>query len=86
MQETTANTTMIVSNINAIQENVTDIQNLSEKEQKESQDIMARARKLRDSTSASNDKAMEMYERSEVVLNADDYKGVDYIPVKHTQR
>lgn len=66
MQETTANTTMIVSNINAIQENVTDIQNLSEKEQKESQDIMARARKLRDSTSASNDKAMEMYESMKV--------------------
>ncbi len=62
MQETTANTTMIVSNINAIQDNVTDIQNLSEQEQKASQDIMARARQLRDSTSASTDKAMEVYE------------------------
>lgn len=66
MQETTANTNMIVSNINAIQDNVTDIQSLSEKEQKESQDIMARARNLRDSTSASNDKAMEMYESMKI--------------------
>lgn len=62
MQETTANTTMIVENINAIQDNVMDIRNLSEKEQKESQDIMVHARELRDSTSESNDKAMEIYE------------------------
>lgn len=27
------------------------------------------------------DKAMEMYEKSEVILDADDYKGVDYIPL-----
>lgn len=66
MQETTANTTMIVGNINAIQDNVTDIRNLSEQEQKSSQDIMARARQLRDSTSSSTDKAMEVYESMKV--------------------
>jgi len=52
---------MIVSNITGIQSNVTDIQELSEKEQKESKKIMARARQLRDDTKASNDKAMEIY-------------------------
>lgn len=61
MQETTASTTMIVSNINAIQDNVTDIRSLSEREQQESAKIMERARKLRDTTAASNDKAMEIY-------------------------
>lgn len=62
MQETTANTTMIVNNINAIQENVDDIQNLSEQEQKTSQDIMVRARQLCESTAASTNKTMEVYE------------------------
>lgn len=61
MQETAASATMIVGNISAIQSNVADIQELSEKEQKESRDVMARARKLRDNTKASNDKAMAIY-------------------------
>ncbi len=61
MEETTASTTMIVSNIGAIQDNVAEIRKLSEKEQQESRDIMARARQLRDNTVASNDKAMDIY-------------------------
>lgn len=62
MEETAASATMIVGNIGAIQNNVVDIQELSEREQKESKEIMARARQLRDDTRASNDKAMTIYE------------------------
>ncbi len=61
MQETAASATMIVGNISAIQSNAADIQELSDKEQEESRDIMARARRLRDNTRASNDKAMAIY-------------------------
>ena len=72
MQETAASTTMIVGNINAIQENVKDIKGLSEKEQQESKEIMARARQLSDNTAASNDKTMQIYatmkERTEAAV------------------
>lgn len=61
MEETSASATMIVGNINAIQNNVTGIQDLSEKEQSASKEIMSRARNLRDTTTASSDKTMEMY-------------------------
>ena len=61
MEETTASATMIVGNINAIQENVSDIQNLSEREQEAAEEVMARARKLRDDTVVSSDKTMEIY-------------------------
>lgn len=61
MEETSASTALIVGNIGAIQENVVQIQGLSEKEQQDSRDIMTRARKLRDDTMVSNDKAMEIY-------------------------
>lgn len=61
MQETSASAAMIVGNIGAIQNNAMEIQELSEKEQQESRDIMGRARKLRDDTRASNDKAMSIY-------------------------
>lgn len=61
MEETTASATMIVGNINAIQNNVSDIQNLSEREQEASEEVMARARKLRDDTAVSSDKTMEIY-------------------------
>lgn len=61
MEETAASATMIVGNINAIQNNVTGIQDLSEKEQSASKEIMSRARNLRDTTTASSDKTMEMY-------------------------
>ena len=61
MQETTSSTTMIVDNIDAIQKNAEEIRELSEREQKESREIMTRARELRDNTSASNKKAMGIY-------------------------
>lgn len=61
MEETTASATMIVNNIDAIQKNVEEIRNLSEREQQESREIMTRARKLRDNTSSSNQKAMGVY-------------------------
>lgn len=61
MEETTASATMIVNNIDAIQKNAEEIRNLSEREQQESREIMTRARKLRDNTSSSNQKAMGIY-------------------------
>ena len=62
MEETTSNTTEIVSNIGAIQTNVSDIQSLAEKGQQESEHIMGRARHLRDATTASSNKTMEVYQ------------------------
>lgn len=61
MEETTASATMIVSNIDAIQTNVEEIRELSEREQQESRSIMTRARELRDTTNSSNEKAMGIY-------------------------
>lgn len=61
MEETAASAAMIVGNIGAIQDNVADIRELSEREQKESKDIMYRARQLRDNTQTSNEKAMAIY-------------------------
>lgn len=83
MEETTASTAMIVENINAIQDNVSGIQGLSEKEQEESEKIMAKARQLRENTAASSDKTMEIYasmkerteeavEKSKVVAKIDE--------------
>ena len=62
MEKTTASATMIVSNIDAIRVNASEIRELSEREQKESREIMTRARELRDNTSVSNEKAMSIYE------------------------
>ena len=59
---------------------------LSRKELEIIDNIVEKARRKKCKRCRELNKAMEMYERSEVVLNADDYKGVDYIPVKHTQR
>lgn len=61
MEETTESTNMIVGNINAIQDNVSGIQNLSQKEQESSEEVMTRARQLRDNTIVSSDKTMEIY-------------------------
>ena len=61
MEETSESATMIVENIGAIRSNALEIQELSEKEQKESSEVMGRARKLRDDTKTSNDKAMSIY-------------------------
>jgi len=62
MEETAASATVIVSNIDAIQTNAEGIRGLSEREQQESKEIMARARELRDNTRASSDKAMAIFE------------------------
>ena len=62
MEETSASATMIVSNIDAIQMNAEGIRSLSEHEQKESKEIMARARELSDNTRVSSDKAMAIFE------------------------
>lgn len=61
MQETSASATLIVSDISAIQNNVTGVRDMSEKEQEEAKEIMARAQTLRDNTSASNSKTMQIY-------------------------
>lgn len=61
MQETSASATMIVNNINAIQNNASDIRDMSEREQSEAQQVMSRARQLRDNTAISSDKAMQIY-------------------------
>lgn len=56
-----ASATMIVNNINAIQNNASDIRDMSEREQSEAQQVMSRARQLRDDTAASSDKAMQIF-------------------------
>lgn len=61
MQETSASAAMIVNHINAIQNNASDIRDMSEREQSEAQQVMSRARQLRDDTAASSDKAMQIY-------------------------
>ncbi len=61
MEETSANAATIVSDINAIQDNVTDIQTLSESGQQKSEAVMARAKQLRVTTADSSDKTMDMY-------------------------
>jgi len=62
MEETTANAAIIVSNINAIQDNVTDIQNLSERGQQTSVEVIARAKQLRNTTTTSSYKTLAIYE------------------------
>ena len=62
MEETSASATMIVSNIDAIQTNAEGIRSLSEHEQKESKEIMARARELSDNTRVSSNKALAIFE------------------------
>ena len=62
METTTSSTKLISANIGAILNNVNGIQHLSEKEQADSIEIRKRARELRNSTSVSSDKTMEMYE------------------------
>lgn len=61
MEETAASASMIVGHIGGIQDNVVDIRELSEQEQKESEQIMNRAKELRNATRTSNEKAMAIY-------------------------
>ena len=62
MEETAESATMIVNNIDAIQMNAEGIRSLSEREQQESKEIMARARELSDNTRVSSHKAMTIFE------------------------
>ena len=62
MQETTASTTMISGNVNTIRDDADSIRSLSEEGQTASKDVLSRARQLRDTTTASSDKALSMYE------------------------
>lgn len=62
MEETTASTTLIVGNVNAIQENAKDIRNLSAQGQSQARSVMERAELLRDTTAASSDKALNVYD------------------------
>lgn len=61
MQETNASAAMIADNISAIISNAEEIRELSEQEQQESKAVMTRARELRNNTSSSNQKAMDIY-------------------------
>lgn len=61
MQETTASTTLIVGNVNAIQENANGIRGLSARGQSQARNVMERAKQLRDTTTASSDKALQVY-------------------------
>lgn len=62
MEETTANTSLIVGRIGNIKENVDGIRQLSEKGQKESGEIAGRASQLRDKTTVSGDKTLALYQ------------------------
>lgn len=62
MQETTASTAMISGNVNKIKNDADSIRSLSEEGQTSSKDVLSRARQLRDTTTASSDKALSMYE------------------------
>ncbi len=61
MGETTENTNNITTNINAIKANVDDIKNLSEKEERESENVIGRAKGLKSTTENSSNKALEIY-------------------------
>lgn len=61
IKETASSVSSVVENTDAIRQNAVDIQDLSQKEQKESRSIMARARQLCETTRVSNEKAMSIY-------------------------
>ncbi|MBO5279190.1 MAG: methyl-accepting chemotaxis protein [Lachnospiraceae bacterium] len=62
MQETTASTAMMAGNAEAIRQNADGIQSLSRQGQEISKEIMERARQLRETTAASSDRTMNIYE------------------------
>lgn len=52
----------------------------------EIREILSRVENVKaDTLGDAIDQAMELYKRSEIVLDANDYKGVDYIPVEDTK-
>ena len=62
MEQTTAGTSMMSDNVNSIYQNAMAIQSLSKEGQDLSTEIKNRARNLRDTTNASNTKALEIYQ------------------------
>ena len=53
----------------------------------EIREILSRVKNIKaDTLGDAIDKAMELYEQQEVVLDADDYKGVDYFPSEQQKR
>lgn len=62
MQETTASATMILGNVNTIKKDADTIRTLSADGQTSSKDVLTRAKKMRDTTNTSSDKALSMYE------------------------
>lgn len=62
MEETNASASAIANNVNDIKENASDILSLSVEGQNTSQQVLDRARQLRDTTITSSDKTMTVYE------------------------
>lgn len=52
----------------------------------EIREVLSRVQKIEaDSVAEAVDKAEEMYHNEEVVLDSEDYRGVDYVPVLHEE-
>ena len=66
MEETSASASLIVDNVNTIIASAEDIKSLSDKGQMESREVKNRAQLLRDTTAASTDKALDIYETMKV--------------------
>lgn len=53
----------------------------------EIREILSRVQNIRaDTLGDAIDKAMEMYDKEQIVLDSSDYKGVDYLPMEHPKR
>lgn len=62
MEETTASTAVISENVSIIKNNATDIKSLAKQGQTDSGQVLERAKQLRDTTTASSDKTMAIFE------------------------
>ncbi|MDE7331869.1 MAG: methyl-accepting chemotaxis protein [Lachnospiraceae bacterium] len=62
MEETTASASLIADNVNTIKGSAEDIKSLSEKGQTDSKEVKNRAQLLRDTTTSSTNKALDIYE------------------------
>ena len=50
-------------------------------------EILSRVQNIKaDTLGDAIDKAMEMYDKEQIVLDASDYKGVDYLPMEQVKR
>lgn len=66
MEETTANTSVIAENVNLIKQNASGIKDLSSKGYDTSKEVMSRAKLLRDTTAASSNKTMDIFENMKI--------------------